>query len=318
MAPASPLPNSRTVVTGGWNPPSNAGMETENRMNQLAAPIVSTGIPQSPIVNAKTIPNVEDPLMTLLSMVPVGSKDSLFSQTHQGNDSKLVHRSSPQEVLNKDDQNADGSEDKTVLDDEDDEDEDDEPLNYERGKRKTIGRPIADARDPNADTSLTEHERKKIKRRIANRESARRVRAKRQEMMEELQRKTDEFMHSNARLAAHAAGLEQQRAVALSQFAILRDRYNSKAQEVLHLNIYVSKLRKALMDRGVDLAAEGLNDMPSLPMEDKNPFQGPMSKGLEGLLHAASLGILSSATGEDHSSFFAQSPHSQLMFPNLI
>ena len=54
-----------------------------------------------------------------------------------------------------------------------------------KGKKK-VGRPIAYKGDPNA-ANLTEAERRRIKRRIANRESARRVRARRQETLEELQ-----------------------------------------------------------------------------------------------------------------------------------
>ena len=51
-----------------------------------------------------------------------------------------------------------------------------------------MGRPIAYHGDPDS-PELTEAERRRIKRRIANRESARRVRHKRQEELEELQAK---------------------------------------------------------------------------------------------------------------------------------
>ncbi len=51
-----------------------------------------------------------------------------------------------------------------------------------------MGRPIAYKGDPNA-PELTEAERRRIKRRIANRESARRVRHKRMELLDELQGK---------------------------------------------------------------------------------------------------------------------------------
>ena len=56
----------------------------------------------------------------------------------------------------------------------------------QRKRFKKVGRPIAYKGDPNA-PSLTEAERRRIKRRIANRESARRVRARRQGSLEELQ-----------------------------------------------------------------------------------------------------------------------------------
>ncbi len=53
-----------------------------------------------------------------------------------------------------------------------------------REKRK-VGRPIIYSGDPDA-PDLTPQERRRIRRRIANRESARRVRAKRQDLIEEM------------------------------------------------------------------------------------------------------------------------------------
>ena len=50
---------------------------------------------------------------------------------------------------------------------------------------KKLGRPVTFQGDPDSAT-LSEGERKRVKRRIANRESARRVRQKRQVLMEEL------------------------------------------------------------------------------------------------------------------------------------
>lgn len=50
---------------------------------------------------------------------------------------------------------------------------------------KKLGRPVTFKGDPES-TALSEGERKRIKRRIANRESARRVRHKRQVLMEDL------------------------------------------------------------------------------------------------------------------------------------
>ena len=56
-----------------------------------------------------------------------------------------------------------------------------------RGGKK-VGRPIAFKGDPD-DEGLCDDEKRRIKRRIANRESARRVRQKRQDLMEEQQAK---------------------------------------------------------------------------------------------------------------------------------
>jgi len=51
-----------------------------------------------------------------------------------------------------------------------------------------VGRPVAYQGDPDA-PELSEKERRRIKRRIANRESAQRVRHRRQEELEEMQLK---------------------------------------------------------------------------------------------------------------------------------
>ena len=53
-------------------------------------------------------------------------------------------------------------------------------------ERRKVGRPIMHKGEPN-DPGLTERERRRIKRRIANRESAQRVRHRRQEEMGEMQ-----------------------------------------------------------------------------------------------------------------------------------
>lgn len=55
-------------------------------------------------------------------------------------------------------------------------------------QKKKVGRPITYNGDPNA-PELTEAERRRVKRRIANRESARRVQQRRKEMIDELQHK---------------------------------------------------------------------------------------------------------------------------------
>ena len=60
------------------------------------------------------------------------------------------------------------------------------PFFLQGKEKKKVGRPIAYRGDPNA-PELTDQERRRIKRRIANRESARRVRHKRQEELEDMQ-----------------------------------------------------------------------------------------------------------------------------------
>ena len=58
-----------------------------------------------------------------------------------------------------------------------------------------MGRPIIYSGDPDA-PNLTPQERRRIRRRIANRESARRVRAKRQDLIEEMSIKVCMAAHS--------------------------------------------------------------------------------------------------------------------------
>ena len=53
------------------------------------------------------------------------------------------------------------------------------PLSQEAPRRKKLGRPLVYEGDPDTDPTLTEEQRRRIRRRIANRESARRVRDKR-------------------------------------------------------------------------------------------------------------------------------------------
>lgn len=52
-------------------------------------------------------------------------------------------------------------------------------------EKRKVGRPIIYCGDPDS-PDLTPQERRRIRRRIANRESARRVRAKRQDLLEDM------------------------------------------------------------------------------------------------------------------------------------
>ena len=69
-------------------------------------------------------------------------------------------------------------------------------LQSPKEKRK-VGRPIIYSGDPDA-PNLTPQERRRIRRRIANRESARRVRAKRQDLIEEMSIKVCTAVHPNS------------------------------------------------------------------------------------------------------------------------
>jgi hypothetical protein len=116
-----------------------------------------------------------------------------------------------------------------------------------------VGRPRGYAGDPDF-ASLGEEDRRRLKRRIANRESARRVRAKRQEMMDELQQKITALSHQNARLLAHIATAEQSRQSLQSQLSIIRERFAGKLQENTNLLTECAALRHALQEKGINPA----------------------------------------------------------------
>ncbi|KAL0029497.1 hypothetical protein WJX77_011945 [Trebouxia sp. C0004] len=78
---------------------------------------------------------------------------------------------------------------------------------WSKPKKKKVGRPITYNGDPNA-PELTEAERRKVKRRIANRESARRVQQRRKEMIDELQHKLIYIQHHHHHLMQHLSKLE--------------------------------------------------------------------------------------------------------------
>ncbi|BDA51577.1 hypothetical protein COCOBI_19-1330 [Coccomyxa sp. Obi] len=80
------------------------------------------------------------------------------------------------------------------------------------GKRK-VGRPIAYCGDPNS-PDLTSAERRRIMRRIANRESARRVRARRLDLLDDMAKRAKEMEEANARgWQTSAPGKAQQRSL---------------------------------------------------------------------------------------------------------
>lgn len=118
------------------------------------------------------------------------------------------------------------------------------PLQATKEKRK-VGRPIAYCGDPNS-PDLTPAERRRIKRRIANRESARRVRARRQDMIEEMAIKARAMEEHNAQLASHASAVERQHAAMLAQLGEFNQRLQTTATENDQLAKEISSLRNAV------------------------------------------------------------------------
>ncbi|KAK9840565.1 hypothetical protein WJX81_001658 [Elliptochloris bilobata] len=158
-----------------------------------------------------------------------------------------------------------------------DSDMDDEELDEEEGggrgggrsggkEKKKVGRPIAYKGDPDA-PGLTEEDRRRIKRRIANRESARRVRQKRQEQLDELEIKVGELARQNQALAAHLAEVEAHKGQLAAQVAALRERWQGAAAENLRLTGELAALRKTLQAQ--------MGDVP-LPASVPVPGAGEM------------------------------------------
>ena len=116
-----------------------------------------------------------------------------------------------------------------------------------------LGRPITYSGDPVAD-NLNEDERRRLKRRIANRESARRVRQKRQEQMEDLQQKVTALTHQNARLLAHIATAEHNRQSMQNHVILLRERFAAQVTENSSLLSESLALKKALQGAGINPA----------------------------------------------------------------
>lgn len=112
-------------------------------------------------------------------------------------------------------------------------------------EKRKVGRPIAYCGDPNS-PDLTPAERRRIKRRIANRESARRVRARRQDMIEEMAIKARQMEDQNMQLANHASTVEQQHAAMMAQLGEFNQRLQQTTVENEQLAKEISCLRNAV------------------------------------------------------------------------
>eukprot|EP00884_Botryococcus_braunii_P013371 jgi/Botrbrau1/22034/Bobra.0024s0047.1 len=112
-------------------------------------------------------------------------------------------------------------------------------------QKKKVGRPIAFQGDVNA-PHLTEAERRRLRRREANRESARRVRMKRQAVLEEVQVKVNLLQEQNQRLRGHLEEVEGHKRTLMHQMSLLRDKWAAAAAENFKLQSELSSLRRTL------------------------------------------------------------------------
>lgn len=117
---------------------------------------------------------------------------------------------------------------------------DDDDENWIKPKKK-VGRPITYNGDPNA-PELTEAERRKVKRRIANRESARRVQQRRKEMIDELQHKLIYIQHHHHHLMQHLSKLELEKGQLFGHLTELKHKWTRCSDENTRLHAQVATL----------------------------------------------------------------------------
>lgn len=119
---------------------------------------------------------------------------------------------------------------------------------YEEIQRDTTAREMLCQCEELQHVSLKEEERK-LKRRAINRESARRLRQKRRDLIEGLQQQCTLLAEQNAHLMAHSAKFEQQHRLMVAQMAVLRQRFVNKAVENKVLIGKLRGLEKELKER---------------------------------------------------------------------
>ena len=83
-------------------------------------------------------------------------------------------------------------------------------------------------------------------RRIANRESARRVRQKRQDVMEDLQVKINALQAQNQRLMSHVGEVEAHKGMLTGQVTQLRSKWTAATNDNMRLQAELATLRKTL------------------------------------------------------------------------
>ena len=122
-------------------------------------------------------------------------------------------------------------------------------LQVTKEKRK-VGRPIAHCGDPDS-PHLTPAERRRIKRRIANRESARRVRAQRQDSLNRMSHRIQDMKEENAELAKHASAVELEHAILTDQLRGLRRHLHQINVKNYEMAREIANLRSKLNVRGL-------------------------------------------------------------------
>ncbi|CAL5223499.1 g6025 [Coccomyxa viridis] len=150
-------------------------------------------------------------------------------------------------------------------------------------KRK-VGRPIAYSGDPFS-PDLEPEQRRIILRRIANRESARRVRARRQDELDRLGQRVQGMDDSNSRLRVKLKASEAKEAHVRSELANLKGHLRRQTQESEALRGEVVKLKHMLTaakehkQLQMDMSFDKGTDLPPLLINPSAPL-APLQPGL--------------------------------------
>ncbi|KAK9802899.1 hypothetical protein WJX73_003452 [Symbiochloris irregularis] len=131
-------------------------------------------------------------------------------------------------------------------------DSDEQEVRRHKGR---VGRPILYRGDPEA-PHLSDGERRKIKRRIANRESARRVREKKQETSEHLQTEMDELRTYVTAMEDHVEETDQKHAQSLSHLQDVEARLCVAEANTSRLQAENAGLRAMLVPQPLTVGCE--------------------------------------------------------------
>jgi len=148
------------------------------------------------------------------------------------------------------------------------------PDSPRKGKRK-VGRPISYQGDINSPL-LSEAERRRMKRRVDNRESARRVRNKRQSFLQEICSKIATMKSSNASLKAQIAQDQAQSRKMEADIAEARMQFATVEQEGARLRNEVGMLRS-------HLSGTPMEALPLQPPGSQTPTPPPVPLSLSRL-----------------------------------
>ncbi|KAK9824564.1 hypothetical protein WJX72_011336 [[Myrmecia] bisecta] len=142
--------------------------------------------------------------------------------------------------------------------------------------QRRMGRPVAYEGDPDS-SQLTAEERRRIRRRINNRESARRVREKRQEIMDRITEQMRALEGDKAKLVKYVGEVEDTCRAMTDEMRRVKERWCQSCIENVKLYKEVFELRKRL--QAVTGEPQGnlleVSAAPQMPTGTDSPFAQP-------------------------------------------